>query len=384
MSMTPTEILSRLIAFDTTSHKSNLDLLDWIEGYLKDFDIPCERVYDQDGVKANLIASVGGRDRPGFVLSGHTDVVPVDGQDWSVDPFEGVVRDDRVWGRGASDMKGFIACVLAAVPEMVEKPLKRPLHFLFSHDEEVGCIGVRSALRVLEGWPVKPVGCFVGEPTSMRVIIGHKAKRSVRAVFRGRTGHSSLAPEAVNAAEYAARLAVFISDIGRRLRDKGPRDALYDVPHTTAHVGLLRGGTQLNIVPEHAFLDFEFRAVAEDDPNALVDEVIEFARTTLEPDMQAVDPGCGIDFEPISEIPGLATDAEAEIVTIAKHLSNRNSHYKVAFGTESGLISQIGIPTVVMGPGSIEQAHKADEFVDIDQLEACAVFLSALIGYCRS
>ncbi len=378
------EILSRLIAFDTTSHKSNLDLLDWVEEYLTGYGIKSERVYDPTGMKANLVATIGNRSTPGFVLSGHTDVVPVEGQDWSLPPFEGLVREGRVLGRGASDMKGFLACSLAAVPDMVASPLKRPLHLLFSHDEEVGCIGVRSALEVMNNWDTKPLGCFVGEPTSMQVIIGHKAKRSMRAIVRGRAGHSSLAPEAVNAAEYAARLAVFISDIGRRLRDSGPRDALYDIPHTTAHVGVLTGGTQLNIVPESAHLDFEFRAIAEDDPDALLDEVIDYARTVLEPDMQSVVASCGIDFEQISMIPGLTTDADAEIVTLAKHLSNRNSHQKVAFGTESGLIAEIGIPTIVMGPGSIEQAHKPDEFVDIDQLESCSAFLSALINHCRA
>ena len=286
-------ILTELIRFDTTSHLSNLALLDWVEDYLGGFGIPCERVFDETGQKANLIASVGGRDRPGFVLSGHTDVVPVDGQEWTVDPFEGAVRNGRVWGRGASDMKGFLACALAAVPQMVAGPLKYPLHLLFSYDEEVGCVGVRSALEEMRGWKVRPLGCFVGEPTSMRVIIGHKSKRSVRATIRGRAGHSSLAPEAVNAAEYAARLTVFISDIGRRLQQEGPQDTLYDVPHTTAHVGLLRGGVQLNVVPESAYLDFEFRAIAEDDPDALVDEVMAYAQSELEPAMQAVDPSCG-------------------------------------------------------------------------------------------
>jgi len=382
--MSPAEILSRLIQFDTTSHLSNLELLDWVEAYLEPYGVHCRRIYDPTGQKANLIATIGNPDVPGYVLSGHVDVVPVDGQDWSFDPFGGEIRDGRVLGRGASDMKGFAACALAAVPRMVEAEMETPIHLCLSHDEEVGCIGVRSAIAELSKWPVRPKGCFVGEPTDMDVVLGHKAKRSVRAIVRGKAAHSSLAPAAVNAVEFAARLTVFISDIGRRLRESGPRDDLFDVPHTTAHVGLFNGGAQLNIVPEHAALDFEFRAVAADSPDLLVEEVVAYARRTLEPSMQAIAAGTGIDFEDISAIPGLETDADADIVTLAKSISRKNAHAKVAFGTEGGLFSEADIPTVIIGPGSIARAHKADEFIEVDELSACSDFLNGLIVHCQS
>ncbi len=382
--MSPAEILSRLIQFDTTSHLSNLELLDWVEAYLEPYGVSCRRIFDPTGQKANLIATIGDPTVPGYVLSGHVDVVPVDGQDWRFDPFGGEIRDGRVLGRGASDMKGFAACALAAVPRMVEADLKIPIHLCLSHDEEVGCIGVRSAIAELSNWPVRPRGCFVGEPTDMEVVLGHKAKRSVRAIVRGKAAHSSLAPTAVNAVEYAARLTVFISDIGRRLRDTGPRDDLFDIPHTTAHVGLFNGGAQLNIVPEQAVLDFEFRAIAADDPDRLVEEVMAYARESLEPAMKAVVAEAGIDFEDISAIPGLNTGADAEIVTLAKSISRRNAHAKVAFGTEGGLFAQADIPTVIIGPGSIARAHKADEYIEIDELSACSEFLDGLIAYCRS
>lgn len=379
--MNARSILERLIGFDTVSRHSNLDLVGWVEGYLSDHAVTSRRIPDETGEKASLIATVGPSSVPGFVLSGHTDVVPVDGQDWSSDPFEARVADGLLYGRGACDMKGYLACVLAAVPKMTG--LTRPLHIAFSYDEEVGCTGVRPLLHQMADWPVRPAGCFVGEPTSMQVITGHKHKISKRVIVRGRTGHSSLAPLAVNAAEYAARLIAYVSDLGRELAAEGPRDDLYDMPHTTAHVGRMSGGTQLNIVPHHAEFDFEFRAVPGDDPEALVARVQIEARR-LEAEMQAIDPDTGIDFHPYSHIVGLDTDPGAEITGLAKRLAGRNDHAKVAYTTEGGLFADIaGIPTVVCGPGSIEQAHKADEYIALSQLDACDRFLDNLIDHCR-
>ncbi len=377
------QILADLIGFDTVSSNSNLALVAWVEDYLNRHGVSSRRIPDETGEKASLIATVGPADVPGYVLSGHTDVVPVEGQDWTSDPFEARVDDGRLYGRGSCDMKGYLACVLAAVPAMVAVPLSRPIHIAFSYDEEVGCTGVRPMLHEMADWPVRPAGCFVGEPTNMQVITGHKHKISKRVVVRGRTGHSSLAPQAVNAAEFAARLVVFVSDIGRRLASAGARDGLYDLPHTTAHVGRMTGGTQLNIVPHHAEFDFEFRAVAEDDPEALVGEVMAEARR-LETEMQAVDPSTGIEFLPYSHIVGLDTEPEADITVLAKKLAGRNDHAKVAYTTEGGLFADIaGIPTVVCGPGSIEQAHKADEFIELVELEKCDRFLSSLIAHCE-
>lgn len=378
------EILTDLIRFDSVSSRSNLPVIEWIEAFLSARGVGSERYPDKTEPKANLVATIGPADVPGYILSGHTDVVPVEGQDWTVDPFAGDIVGERLYGRGSSDMKGFVACVLSRVDAMLATPLSKPLHLVFSYDEEVGCVGVRVALEGLAAWPVRPLGCFVGEPTDMDVVVGHKGKRSVRVEITGRTGHSSLAPNFVNAAEYGARLTTFISDIGRELAAGGERDELYDMPHSTAHVGVLRSGTQLNIVPDHCVLDFEFRVVAADNADALVERVKAFAETELVPAMQAVAPETGIVFTDLSEIPGLDTDPSEDIIAFTKKLAGRNAHSKVAYGTEGGLFTKMaGIPTVVIGPGRIDRAHKADEFVLLSELEQCCGFLDRLIDECR-
>lgn len=378
------DILTDLIGFDSVSSRSNLPVIEWIEAFLSARGVSSVRYPDKTEPKANLAATIGPADVPGYILSGHTDVVPVEGQDWTVDPFAGDIVGDRLYGRGSSDMKGFVACVLSRVDSMLAAPLSKPLHLVFSYDEEVGCVGVRVALEGLAQWPVRPLGCFVGEPTDMDVVVGHKGKRSVRVEITGKTGHSSLAPNFVNAAEYGARLTTFISDIGRELAAGGARDELYDMPHSTAHVGVLRSGTQLNIVPDQCVLDFEFRVVAADDADALVDRVKTFAETELVPAMQAVAPETGIVFTDLSEIPGLDTDPSEEIIVLAKRLAGRNAHSKVAYGTEGGLFTRMaGIPTVVIGPGRIDRAHKADEFVLLSELDQCCEFLDRLIAECR-
>lgn len=387
MTQTPSaaDILTELIRFDSVSSRSNLPIVDWIEGYLDARGVKCRRYPDETGEKANLLATLGPADRPGYVLSGHTDVVPVEGQDWSVDPFGGEILEDRLYGRGASDMKGYLACVLAKVDAMRQAPLERPLHLLFSHDEEVGCVGVRSALADMATWEVRPAGCFVGEPTGMDIVIGHKGKRSVRAEITGMTGHSSLAPHFVNAVEYGARLTTFVSNIGRELAEAGPRDPLYDMPHSTAHVGVLTGGTQLNIVPDHCRLDFEFRVIGDDDADHLVERVTQFAKDELVPAMRQVHDAAGITFTDMSEIPGLETDPGDDLVAFGKALAGRNAHGKVAFGTEGGLFTAMaGIPTIVVGPGRIDRAHKADEFITLAELQQCCLFLDRLIVACSA
>ena len=378
------KILTELIRFDSVSSRSNLPIIDWIEKFLADRDVASVRFPDENRQKSNLVATIGPAEVPGYILSGHTDVVPVEGQDWTVDPFGGEIIGERLYGRGSSDMKGYLACVLSRLDEMLEAPLTRPLHLVFSYDEEVGCVGVRKAITGIAEWPVRPLGCFVGEPTDMDVVVGHKGKRSVRVEITGKTGHSSLAPNFVNAAEYGARLTTFISDIGRELAASGARDSLYDMPHSTGHVGVLKGGTQLNIVPDHCTLDFEFRVIAADDADALVERVMNFAATELVPAMQAVAPETGIVFTDLSEIPGLDTDPSEDIIVFAKRLAGRNSHSKVAYGTEGGLFTTMaGIPTVVIGPGKIDRAHKADEFVLLSELDQCCSFLDRLIAECR-
>jgi acetylornithine deacetylase len=377
-----TEILEALVGFDTTSRNSNLPVVSWIEDYLDGLGVVHERIPDRSGDKANLWATIGPAGSAGYILSGHTDVVPVDGQNWSNDPFRLSERAGRLYGRGATDMKGFLACCLAAVPAM--KGMARPIHLAFSHDEEVGCVGVRNLIAQLQDRALRPAGCFVGEPTGMNVVIGHKGKRSFRISVRGRTCHSSLAPEGVNAIEYAARLIVMIRDLADRLARAGARDPLYDVPFTTTHTGVVEGGTALNIVPDFCRFDFEFRVIGADDIDALIAEVTAYARERLEPQMRAVAPEAGITLEVISGFPGLDTAADDDMVVLAKSLAGRRSHGKVAFGTEAGLFAQAGIPSVVIGPGSIEQAHRADEFIAASELEACGAFLDRLIAHCRS
>jgi acetylornithine deacetylase len=378
------EILEALVGFDTTSRNSNLPLIAWIENYLDGCGIAHERIPDRTGAKSNVWATIGPLATPGYILSGHTDVVPVDGQSWSSDPFRLTRRDGRLFGRGAADMKGFLACCLAAAPDMAARKLARPIHLAISYDEEVGCVGVRDLIAHLQRAPVKPVGCFVGEPTEMAVVIGHKGKRSLRVDVRGRTCHSSLAPQGVNAVEYAARLIVKIRDIGERFAREGARDALYDVPYTTAHTGLVNGGTALNIVPDNCTFEFEFRTIAADDADALIEEVANYARKQLEPEMKAVSREAGITLEEKSGFPGLETPHMSEAVRLAKRLAGTDEHAKVAFGTEAGLFAQAGIPSVVVGPGSIDQAHKADEFIAVSELEQCCAFIDRLIAHCGS
>ncbi|HKS64716.1 MAG TPA: acetylornithine deacetylase [Xanthobacteraceae bacterium] len=376
------DILTALVGFDTVSRNSNLDLIAWVEGYLDKLGVKHERIYDETGKKSNLWAVIGPKDVPGYVLSGHTDVVPVEDQNWTDSPFKLTERDGKLYGRGSTDMKGYVACCLAAVPDMLKAPLKKPLHLAFSYDEEVGCWGVRRMIpKIVEGMG-KPIACFVGEPTEMDVVIGHKGKRSFKVTVHGRTCHSSLAPLGVNAVEYAARVIAKIRDISDRMAKSGARDELYDVPFSTGHTGYLHGGTALNIVPDIATFEFEFRVLAADKSSVLAQEVIDYARTVLEPEMKAVAPEAGFEFEDRSEFAGLDTPENAEVTLLAKQLSGRNSHSKVAYGTEGGLFSQAGIPTIVIGPGSIDQAHKADEFIAISELEKCGVFLDRLIALC--
>ncbi|MGL5363694.1 MAG: acetylornithine deacetylase [Bosea sp. (in: a-proteobacteria)] len=376
-------ILARLVAFDTTSRNSNLPLIDWVENYLASHGVASERVPDASGQKASLYATIGPKDRGGYVLSGHTDVVPVDGQSWTSDPFTLTRVGSRLVGRGTCDMKGFLACCLAAVPSFVTANLKTPVHLAFSYDEEVGCTGVRPLLQLLAQRPHKPVGAVIGEPSSMQVVIGHKGKRSIRAKVTGTTAHSSLAPQAVNAVHYGARLVAKLHDMAEKLEQSGTRDALYDIAHSTAHVGIFKGGAALNIVPHEAELVFEFRTIGQDDPDALVAEVQAYARDVLEPGMRKVAPEAGISFDVFAGFPGLDAAPDAPIVTLAKKLAARNDHAKVAYGTEAGLFDAMaGIPSIICGPGSIEQAHKADEFIEVSEMDACCAFLDRLVEHC--
>ena len=373
------EMIRRLIAFDTTSRNSNLDLIHDVRDTLAGLGIEAELVHDEDGGKANLYATLGPTDRGGIALSGHTDVVPVDGQDWESDPWAVEEKDGKLYGRGTCDMKSFIAVALAQLPRFAERELSTPIHLCFSYDEEVGCIGVRRLLDQLRPLEVKPRLCIIGEPTDMKVINAHKGKFSARCRLRGYESHSSLAPTGVNAIDYAAKLVVRLAEMAERKQKDGPFDEQYDVAHTTVHTGVIEGGTALNIVPRDCFFDFEFRNLPAEDPEALFEELRAYAKEELEPEMQAKREGTGIAFEILSRFPGLDTPADHEVVQLAKSLTGANDTAKVAFGTEAGLFSESGIPAVVCGPGSIEQAHKPNEFVALEQIDLCEAFFDRLL-----
>lgn len=376
-------LLADLVGFDTVSDRTNLPLIAHIESYLASLGVKSERIVDETGQKASLWVTIGPEDRPGLVLSGHTDVVPVVGQDWSHDPFQLVERDGRLYGRGTTDMKGFVAVCLAMVPEMLEAKLKTPIHLAISYDEEIGCVGVRPMLREVAKKRVKPLGCFVGEPTQMQVIIGHKGKHGVRATFRGLARHSSIAPDGVNAIEYAAELITEIRRRAVKLASDGARDNLYDVPHTTLLTSIVHGGAALNIVPDTCTVEFECRGIGITESRQVTDAIVAWAKAELEPAIKAKNAECGIAFEEILDYPALDTSADAAIVTLAKSLAGRNDHAKVAFGTEAGLfVSMADVPSVVIGPGSIAQAHTPDEFVEMAELEKCAGFVEKLIAHC--
>ena len=374
------EMIRRLVAFDTTSRGSNLALIDFVRDYLEGLGVASELVFDETGQKANLFATLGAADQGGIMLSGHTDVVPVDGQDWHSDPFAVAGKDDRLYGRGTADMKSFIAVALALLPEIAGRPLATPLHLALSFDEEVGCLGVRRLIARLAARPDRPRLCIVGEPTLMRPATGHKGKRSFRCHVHGLESHSALAHLGANAVEAAAELVAHLKGMARRKRERGPFDAAFAPPYTTVHTGVIRGGTALNIVPKDCSFEFEFRLLPHEDADALEAEIRALARERLLPEMRAVAPAADIRFEELSGFPGLDTPEDAEVTQLAAALSGSNGTEKVSFGTEGGLFHEAGIPTIVCGPGSIGEAHKPDEFVALEQIAACEAFMRRLFA----
>ncbi len=384
MSQSVIDILDTLIAFDTTSRNSNVALMDWVETYLTSHGATVARVETEGGNKVNLWATIGPKDEAGYVLSGHVDTVPVDGQNWSSDPFKLTQKGTRLYGRGTCDMKGFDAAVLSMVPAMAAADLKRPIHIAFTHDEESGMMGVKALTAEIDRLvPVKPIACFVGEPTSMQVIIAHKGKSVFHVAVRGKPGHSSLAPLGVNAIDYAAELILKIRDMEKRFEREGPFDELYDVGHSTAHTGTVHGGTALNIVPEHCEFIFEFRLLPGLDIAPYEAELRDFIGNELEPRMKAIDPNTGIDLTRTNDLFGFETAIDSEPALLAKRFAGRNDHAKVAYGTEAGFfVERAGIPCVVIGPGAIAQAHGEDEFIEIAQLEKCQQFIGKLIAHC--
>lgn len=372
------ELLGSLIEFDTTSRESNLQLIEFVRDYLAKLDVPCELIFNAERSKANLFATLGPDNVPGIVLSGHTDVVPVDGQAWTVDPFALTEKDGKLYGRGTADMKGYIACVLAAVPKFLAAPLRMPVHIALSYDEEVGCLGVRSLLAELEQRPLKPLLCIIGEPTELKPVLGHKGKLAMRCDVKGAACHSAYAPQGVNAIEYAAQLIGELGRIGARLRAPELHDPRFDPPFSTVQTGVITGGKALNIVPADCRFDFEVRALPAQDPREVTDQLERFAEQEVLPKMHAANGQSSIRFSELSTYPGLATDSQSQAAQLIAQFCGSSEFTTVAFGTEGGLFDAIGIPTVICGPGSMEQGHKPDEFVSVEQLNACDAMLDRI------
>jgi acetylornithine deacetylase len=372
------DILDKLVSFPTVSRDPNRALIDFVRDFLAARGIASELVLAEGGAKANLLATVGPADVPGIVLSGHTDVVPVDGQAWTSDPFRLALRDGKAYGRGTADMKGFVASALALIDRLDGRQLAMPLHLVLSHDEEVGCLGVRSAIdRMAER--LRPRVCIVGEPTDLRIATGHKGKIAARATCCGVAGHSALAPKALNAVHLACDFVALLRERQADIAAHGARDPAYEIPYTTLHVGRIDGGTALNIVPNRCVVDFEIRNLAEDDPVLILDRIQNDAAALAAAERQRF-PEAAVAIDVVNDYPGLATAEDAEIVAFVRELVDDPATFKVAFGTEGGLFaSRLGIPVVVCGPGSMDQGHKADEYVSLASLDACDRMLDRLL-----
>jgi acetylornithine deacetylase len=371
-------MIERLVAFPTVSRDSNLGLIEWVRDYLTGMGVSSRLTYDLTGKKANLFATVGEGSRAGLVLSGHTDVVPVDGQAWDTDPFTATVAGDKLFGRGTADMKGFIANALLLVPKYLAAKTDAPLHIALSYDEEVGCIGVRSLIKDLTEMGLKTAGCIVGEPTMMQPIIAHKGTHRFRCCITGREAHSSYTTQGVNSIEYAARIIVYIRQMADRLAQLESRDYSFTVPFTTLQTGTIKGGIASNIVPKDCEFNFEVRTMPGASADRLYQEIQDFAATLL-PEMKRVEPNAVIAFEMLASAPGMSAEESDAIVQLAVGLSRNKPNGAVSYGTEAGLFHQSGIPSVICGPGDIEQAHRPNEFVSLEQLAQCEQFMARLV-----
>ncbi|XDZ51354.1 acetylornithine deacetylase [Neisseriaceae bacterium CLB008] len=373
-----------LVAIDTTSKFSNLALIDLIQSHLKGLGLAPWLAYNHDKSKANLFVTLPdaqGNIAGGTILSGHTDVVPVSGQNWQSNPFEPHIADGKLYGRGTCDMKGFIGASLALLPAALAKPLNTPLHLAFSYDEEIGCLGAPVMLDALQQHGLSPSACIVGEPTSMKMVVAHKGINSYKCSVHGHAAHSSLTPSGVNAIEYAARIICFINDEARRYQANGPFDADFDVPFTTLSTGLIKGGQAMNIVPELCEFFFEYRQLPGLDAAAILAPIQDYMAQAVA-QMQAVVPHARIELSQMNQVPPLdeADGSSPALKQLVAKLVNAQQKHKVAYTTEAGLFQQANITTLVCGPGDIQQAHKPDEFVSLDQLAQCDAFLNQLLA----
>lgn len=379
--MNTREWLEKLVSFDTTSRNSNLDLIETVRDALVAQGVQTHLSHSAERNKANLFATLpahDGQTQGGIILSGHTDVVPVDGQDWTSDPFTLTERDGKLFGRGAADMKGYIAASLALVPEFLAMPRNKPIHLAYSYDEEVGCVGAPVMLAELKSRGLQADGCVVGEPTGMQVVVAHKGINLFTCKVHGRAAHSSLTPRGCNAIEYAARLICRIRDIADHFKANGPYDDLYDVPFTTMTTNLVKGGIAVNTIPDLCEFTYEFRNLPGMSPESVQARVEQYVRDELVPHMRREYEQADVDIQKGAFAPALEACEQAAVTQLVRALTHDSDVRKVAYGTEAGLFHEVGIPTVVCGPGHIEQAHKPDEFVAIDQLDACDRFMRKL------
>jgi acetylornithine deacetylase len=371
----------RLVSLDTTSSGSNLELIDVVSKELRRHHLRPDILPNEDGTKASLVVTIpadDGNTVGGIALSGHTDVVPVDGQDWDTDPFTAQIRDGLLFGRGTCDMKSFIGVILATLPDLVAAPLRQPVHIVLSHDEEVGCLGGAAMVSKLAGLGVSPRTCIVGEPTSMRVTSGHKSINLLELTVHGVGAHSSLTPQGANAIEYAARAIGFIRALAEDFKEHGPYDQAYDVPYTTASVNLVNGGTAGNIVADLCTAQFEFRSIASVDPRQVRARIQAYC-DDLQLSMRQENTQARVELRTLAMVPGLDTSENSPAVRLGMVLGGIPSSRKVTYGTEAGLFQAAGIETIVCGPGDINQAHTANEFVELDQIRACQTFLGNLV-----
>jgi acetylornithine deacetylase len=376
--MAALDLVKDLIAFDTTSRDSNLALIDYAQALLEKAGARCRRTFDASGQKANLFATFGPDADGGFVLSGHTDVVPVDGQDWSSDPFKPEVRDGLLYGRGACDMKGFVGTALGLASEIGKAKLQRPIHFALSYDEEVGCVGVKGLLDDLKAQNLKPALAIIGEPTLMKIVGAHKGGAKLLTRCCGREAHSSGPEKGANAVMMAGEFVTLLDSVWDELRaDSDPR---FDPPHSTVQATVIHGGTAVNILAKEAEVTWEYRCLPDRDPTKIIKRVKSRAAAEVLPKYRRRAPEASLTTELQAQYPGLTMDEESPAILLARELTGANQVEAVAYGTEAGHFQSYGIPAVICGPGSIEQAHRPDEFCALSELEACEKFLRKVIA----
>ena len=371
-------LLGDLISYPSISSNSNVEVIGYMAQRLQEIGADVQLQFTPDGQKANLFGTLGPDGPGGIVLSGHSDVVPVMDQDWTHDPFEMIERDGRLYGRGTCDMKGFIAAAIGKAADYAALPLTRPVHFAFTHDEETGCLGAQALAPWLQERAIRPALAIIGEPTMMQVIEGHKGCCEYTTHFHGRAGHGSMPELGINAVEYAVRYVTRLMQIGEDLKSRAPANSRFDPPWTTINTGSLNGGAIHNVIPETASVQWEFRPVQNSDFTYVKGAVEDYVQSVLLPAMRKVDPNASITTEVIGEVAGLEPATVNEARDILMELTGSNHSSVVPFGTEAGIFSEIGMNVAVCGPGSIEQAHKPDEYLAIDQLQKCLAMLDGL------